>query len=193
MVLRVEKTTLPAGSELCAAPGAVSQSDSRGLKPTVQLPDQGFSLLELVIVIVIMSLALAVTYPSLNRGSASIHLRAAGRECLNTLRYAREKAITEQRITVVLADRARQKFALTDEFGEGARYLALPQDVKLQRLTVAGQEVMEGPLMIRFLPNGSCEEVEIELRSDKGGALWIVTDPIIGGARILTNERQAVP
>ena len=156
-------------------------------------PAGGFTLLELVIVIAIIGLALAATYPALSRGSAAIHLRAAGRDCLNTLRYAREKAITEQKITAVLADRAKQKIALTDEFGEGARYLTLPQDVRLHRLALAGQEVLDRPLMIRFLPNGSCEEAEIELRSDKGGVLRLVTDPILGGARILTNEGQAVP
>ena len=58
--------------------------------------EAGFTLLELLIIVVVMALVLAVTYPSLSRGSTALHLRSSGRDILNIFRYAREKAVTEQ-------------------------------------------------------------------------------------------------
>src|SRR5262245_55560599 len=147
----------------------------------------GFTLLELTIVLLIFGLSLAVTYPALQRGSASLQLRSAGRDVLNCLRYAREKAITEGAGSRVVFNRENQTATLTDAYGEGARTLQLSRDVRIARLIFAGQEVAEGGMMVRFLPNGSSEKAEIVLEVPRTGAtLAIATDPITGGARMVT-------
>lgn len=148
-------------------------------------PEQrGFSLLELVLVLLIAGLALAVSYPNLARGTAAFHLRAAGRDVLNMLRFAREKAITEQANMLITADREKQQVTLAGAVGGGARRYALPDDVKIARLFLSGKEVPEASITIRFLPNGSCETAEIVLQSSSGALVRVVTDPLTGGARI---------
>ncbi len=149
---------------------------------------EGFSLLELVLVVLVMGLAVAISYPSLSRGSATLRLRAAGRDVLNVLRYAREKAITEQSELRIVAEKEAHQVVLTDELGEGGRSYALPSDVRIERLLLGTDEVREGPIVIRFLPNGSSTPATIVLKSDAGGALRIITEPITGGARILQGE-----
>ncbi len=146
--------------------------------------DRGFTLLELLMAVLVLALVLAVSYPSLSRGSSSIRLRTTGRDVLNTLRYAREKAVTEQTGMRVTIDREKQTLILTDDLGDGRRSYALPADVKIHRISLGSEEVLEGPAAIRFLPNGSSERVELLLRSDGGSMLRIVSDPITGGARI---------
>ncbi len=153
----------------------------------------GFSLLEVVIVVLIMSLALAVSYPLMSRGSTSLRLRASGRDLLNLMRYAREKAITEQTAMIMLADRSASKFTLTDVAGQGAHALVLPKDVRIQRLSLEGQEVTDGPLLIHFLSNGSCEPAEVLLVADNGSVLRVFTDPITGGARIQLGSGEVSP
>ncbi len=146
--------------------------------------DQGFTLVELIIVVVVIALVLAVSYPSLSRGSASIKLRAAGRDILSTFRYAREKAVTEQTGMRVTVDREKQEVTLSDDLGDGSRRYTLPRDIQIRRMLLGGIEVMEGPLIVRFLPNGSAEEAEVMLQSRTGSFLRIITDPITGGARV---------
>jgi general secretion pathway protein H len=146
--------------------------------------EQGFTLLELLIVVLVITLAMAVAYPSLSRGTSSIHLRSTARDVLNTFRYAREKAVTEQTGMRVAVDQAKQELVLTDDFGDGSRTYVLPKDVKIQRMSLAGNEVVQGPLLVRFLPNGSSENIEVLLKSDTGSYLRVVTDPITGGARV---------
>lgn len=152
--------------------------------------DPGFTLLELLIVVLVMALVLAVSYPSLSRGSASIHLRSTGRDVLNTFRYAREKAVTEQMGMRVTVDRENQRLVLTDDLGDGNRTYVMPSDVKIHRIALGGNEVMEGPVPVRFLPNGSSEAVEVLLKSDSGSFLRIISDPITGGARIESGSGE---
>lgn len=149
---------------------------------------RGFSLLELVLVLLIVGLALAVAYPNLARGTAAFRLRAAGRDVLNMLRFAREKAITEQANMLVTADRDKQQVTLADAVGGGARTYALPDDVKIARMLLSGKEVPETSITIRFLPNGSCETAEIVLQSSSGALLRVITDPLTGGARSETDR-----
>ena len=146
--------------------------------------NRGFTLLELLIVMLVMALALAVSYPSLSRGSTALHLRATGRDILNTFRYAREKAVTEQTGMKITVDREKQRLHLSDQLGDTNREYRLPDDVKIQSVISAGNEVTDRPLIVRFRPNGSSDNAEIVLRSKTGSLLRIISDPITGGARI---------
>jgi len=155
-----------------------------------RMRSQGFTLLELIIVVLVIALVLAVSYPSLSRGSSSIRLRATGRDVLSTFRYAREKAVTEQTGMQVTVDRQTQELILTNDIGDGARRYKMPATVKISRMSLAGNEVKEGPMIVRFLPNGSAENAEILLTSDTGSFLRIITDPITGGARIVLGSGE---
>jgi general secretion pathway protein H len=146
--------------------------------------NQGFTLLELVIVVLVMALVMAVSYPSLSRGTTTLRLRTTGRDILNTFRYAREKAVTEQTGMQVRVDRETQELVLSDDLGDGARTYRLPGDVRIQRIALAGIEVTEGPLIVRFLPNGSAESSEVLLQSKTGSYCRVTTDPITGGAHV---------
>lgn len=146
--------------------------------------DQGFTLLELLMVTIIVALVLAVSYPALSKGSAALHLRSAGRDVLNVFRYAREKAVSEQRGMKVTVDRQKQELVLSDDFGDNSRRYAPPGSVKIQRVDLGDAEVTDGPALIRFLPNGSSDRAKVVLKSETGSTLRIITDPITGGARI---------
>ena len=148
-------------------------------------------MLELLIVIVILALALSLSYPSLSKGSTALHLRATGRDILSTFRYAREKAVTEQAAMVLTVDQESQTLVLSDSYREGSRSYSLPRDIKIQRIALGETEVLEGPLVVRFLPNGSSDYAEITLRSDTGSLLRIVSDPITGGARIESGHAES--
>ncbi len=149
---------------------------------------RGFTLLELMIVLVVIVLVFAVSYPSLSRGTAALSLRTTGRDILNTLRYAREKAVTQQLGMLVTVDRENQKLRLTDDFGEGDREYLLPENVRIQRVVMGGTETAENSVTVRFLPNGSSDTVEILLQSRNGSSLKVVSDPISGGACIRPGE-----
>ena len=141
----------------------------------------------------IISFTMAITYPVLSRGSSSLRLRASGRDFLNLLRYAREKAITEQKGMMVMVDRSTRQVVMSDDLGGSPHALVLPKDVIIQRYSLVGEEVVQGPLVIHFLPNGSSETAEIVLQGGTGAVLKVLTDPITGGARIQTGSGENSP
>ena len=156
-----------------------------------QSRERGFTLLELLMVVLILALVLSLSYPSLSRGSTALHLRATGRDILSTFRYAREKAVTEQTGMMLRVDRDKQALVLSDIFGDQSRQYTLPEDVKIQRVALGGTEILEGPLVVRFLPNGSTDGAEVLLQSNTGSLMRIISDPITGGARIESGRGES--
>jgi prepilin-type N-terminal cleavage/methylation domain-containing protein len=155
--------------------------------------ERGFTLLEIMIALVVIVLVLSAAYPSLSRGTASLSLMTTGRDILNTFRYAREKAVTEQTGIRVAVDRENQKLLLTDDFGEGAREYLLPEKVRIKSVTLGGAETAENPAVVRFLPNGGSDRAEILLQSETGGFLKVVSDPFSGGACIRSGPGESLP
>ena len=146
--------------------------------------EAGFTLLELIVVVLIIALVLGISYPSMSRGSSALHLRTTSRDILNTFRFAREKAISEQASMQLVINRRDQKIVLADILGESLRTYSLPTDVKIQRMAHSGGEVSDDVMTVRFLPNGSLENARIRLEADSGSLMQVISDPLGGGARI---------
>jgi len=164
-----------------------------GIEGGARTHDRGFTLLELMLVLVVMTLAMAVAFPSMSRGRSAFHLRAVARDVISTLRLARETAVTEQKIMMVVIDDQTQQVTLSDEVGDGARSFTPPSDVRIQGISADGEQRPPGPLAIHFLSNGCAEEAQVLLTSDRGSTLRIVLDPITGLARVATEAGARTP
>jgi len=146
---------------------------------------QGFTLLELIVVVLIICLVLGISYPSMQRGSSMLNLQSASRDVLNTFRFARLKAVSEQTTMLLVINRDERKFELANVLGEATRAYTLPNGVNIQRMERAGGEVKDNVMTVRFAPNGNLENVGIRLATDNGGRrMQIISDPLGGGARV---------
>jgi general secretion pathway protein H len=160
----------------------------------------GFTLVEIVLVLLVMCLVAVVTYPSIARGRTAFHLRAVGRDVIGVMRLARETAVTEQKVMVVQIDNQNQRITVSDEVGEGPRSMSMPSDVRIAGVTRSKVENAATPaqanqnlLLVRFFPNGSAESAVIVLVADTGASLKIATDSITGSARVVTDQGMRVP
>jgi prepilin-type N-terminal cleavage/methylation domain-containing protein len=160
----------------------------------IKAQNSGFTLLELIVVLLVIVLSLSVIFPSLSKGSASLHLKSCSRDILNTFRYAREKAITEQSGTLVMVEKAQQDHngivTVSNSVGDvyGTPY-QMPKDVQIFRIALAGNET-DGPMIVRFLPNGSADNATVLLRADNGLQLRIISDPTTGGGHIESGQGE---
>ncbi|MDR1727337.1 MAG: GspH/FimT family pseudopilin [Acidobacteriota bacterium] len=146
--------------------------------------EAGFTLLELIAVVFIIALVLGISYPSMSRGSSALHLRTASRDLVNTFRFAREKAVSEQESLQLVIDRKGRKVVLADVLGTPLRTYTLPEDVRIKEMSRAGVEVGEDAMTVRFLPSGGLESAGIRLEADGGSMMQVVADPLSGGARM---------
>ena len=146
--------------------------------------ESGFTLLEMIVVALIIALVLGISFPSMERGTSVLNLQTAARDVLNTFRFAREKAISEQAGMLLIVSRGERKLVLANILGEPMRAYTLPRGVNIQRMEKAGSEVREDVMTIRFAPNGSLEKASIRLASDSGRRMQIISDPLGGGAHM---------
>jgi len=66
--------------------------------PQSAIPSAGFTLLELLVVLVLISALSAVAFPSIGRGMATLKLKTSSREIAATLRLARSSAVKERNV-----------------------------------------------------------------------------------------------
>lgn len=113
--------------------------------------EQGFTVLELLVVLAIAAIALAVVSPVMTSGREVAELRHAASSTLSLLRHSRSEAIAQNREQVLVFDLARRRISQPAT----GRSLTLGSTTKMTLVTLASEAAgaMRGTL--RFYPDGS--------------------------------------
>ena len=118
---------------------------------TARAGQHGFTLLEILIVLVIGVLLVALVPPLLSGMSGATELRGAARQLAAGLRNARNEAVTHQQEAVLTLDLERRRFGVTGD----PREIALPESVALKLYTAQSELLDSATGGIRFFPDGS--------------------------------------
>jgi general secretion pathway protein H len=113
--------------------------------------DQGFTLLELVVVLLVMSLALVVVTQSLRRPSPELELKLAAATVASAFREARSLAIRDNREMPVTVDLD----AHTVRIGTPDADRSLGSDLGISLHTATSEMAGKGVGSIRFFPDGT--------------------------------------
>ena len=148
----------------------------------------GVTLLELLVVTALASVALALVFPSVGAGISGLELQSAARNVAAAVRFAREQAVYRQRPYHLEIRRAEKTIAVTDAQGNERREFALPDAVALAEIAPA--ESASGTAgadsdtrRFIFYPNGAVPRIEVSLNS-ANRVLRIVSDPLTGSAKV---------
>ena len=148
---------------------------------------RGFSLFELLVVLVLMSLALAVVLPSFSRGLKGLELEATGRNLITRMKQARARAITEQRVFRILVSKEENSSE-----GESVNYYTFTDEfeVEIKRFVFPGgisSQVEDGkfPVKVSFYPNGRSSGASFLIENEQERQLGIFVDPITGLGRVM--------
>ena len=114
---------------------------------------QGFTLLELMVVLMIASLMLAIIPPVLSGAGITTELRGSARQVAAGLRSARNHAITKKEQALLTVNLAERQFTVTGDKRTG--YLPDDDAIKIQLYTAQSELVDEEIGQIRFFPDGS--------------------------------------
>ena len=125
----------------------------------------GFTLLELLVVLVIASLLVALVPPLFSAAVPGARLKGAARDLATVLRETRSQAITRNREIVVRLNTESPGYSI-----DGANPRALPDRVKMSVLP-AGQEnaLQATDHAVHFYPDGSTSGTRIDLSMDGRG------------------------
>jgi general secretion pathway protein H len=113
--------------------------------------ESGFTLMELIVVLMIMSLMLVVVPRYVFSGVSGADLRASSRELAAGLRQARSEAVSLRRDTALTIDLEKRSFTLSTH----PKVHKLPEALELKLFTAQSEVVNEKQGAIRFFPDGS--------------------------------------
>lgn len=173
----------------------------------------GFTLLELVVVLFILTLVTALVAPAFNRSFGPAQLKAATRDLAALCRFARTQAIVSQNVLEVVLDRRTNSYWLrrsepivgdlrdSDQAtpaqspeqsvqNREARVRTLPTGVTLKSVIIETGPLREeerGAIM--FFPQGSSTGGEIWLADEKGRGYRIVVESSVGLVHVNAGEK----
>jgi general secretion pathway protein H len=130
---------------------------------------RGFTLLEVMVVLVIMALILVVVPPFLPNVMASTHVKSAARELAASLKTARSQAIDHQSETTLVVNVDEESYMLTEgsdnlnSNNQTYKNLVLPDAADLSLITAESEKLSEHEGQIRFFPDGSSTGGQIKL------------------------------
>ncbi len=142
----------------------------------------GFSLLELVVVLLLLGLASVLVAPSFTGGLSGLQLETSTRDVITLMRHARSQAIAKQqvfRVVIGEEDPLSLKYFLTNDFGETVQERELPKGFQFE---VGDDEKL--PLTVSFYPNGRSTGASFGIKNKQGKAHSILVDSVTGFAKL---------
>jgi general secretion pathway protein H len=144
--------------------------------------EAGFTLIEMIVVLVMLGLVVGVVLTRGPMRSRTLELRAAASELAAGLRIARAQAIKLDRPVTFLIDLARHSYSI-----DGARARALPLRMALSIIAVSGDTLGRRLGGITFEPDGSATGGRIEIadgdRRLQVGVDWLTGRVSVADAR----------
>lgn len=127
----------------------------------------GFSLVELLAVLVLISLLFGLVGGSIYRSMDSVKVRRTGTEVLNALRYVRGQAIVTHEVQFLEVDIENRTFRAADRDVQ-----ELPDGVEIT-LRTASMDLLDDKVgRLRFYPDGSSTGGRVTLMA--GDRVWRV-------------------
>ncbi len=127
---------------------------------------KGFTLLELVLVIFIISLSAALVFPSLSFFESS-KIKSDVKKIASILRYLNENAITSKETAILKIDLKKKLLTYNSAEGKKEEVFETIHSVEMQSRGI----ISEGELSIFFYQQGALENINIYLSDDRANYL----------------------
>jgi general secretion pathway protein H len=145
---------------------------------------RGFTLLEMLAVILLIGIAAAAVSVSVAQGLASARTNAASGELAAALRWTRAQAIVQGKDQVFAVDTRRMTYKAADR-----REVRLPQGMRLGITSAQADQAGPGVGRIRFFPDGSSTGGRITLQREQ--RQWHVNVSWLTGAVSVVDTAAA--
>ncbi len=147
----------------------------------------GFTLIELMVVMLLISIVLAVAIPKFDGGAFQDPVKKLSRWMINTVRSLRSAAIQKQKVQGLMIDLSNNRMWLVnDEMDELAlaaasdKALKLPDTIRIKEVQFPHQEsITSGTTEVYFYPAGYSDQVLIHLEADQNERFTYLVEPLL--------------
>ena len=139
---------------------------------------RGFTLVELLVVMVIAALVLALVGTSISRSVSGAEMRTAAHKVAANIRYTRTQAILQKEEQVFVVDTEARTFQAPER-----EMVELPEGMNVALTTARTELTGENVGGIRFYPDGGSTGGYVELESDnrvyKVSVAWLTGETTV--------------
>ena len=148
-----------------------------------QSPHRGVTLLELLVVMALASILLALVFPSIGAGLATLELRASAQRLAAAAKFARDQAIYQQRWFQLVIDSNTGTVSVMDADGGSRRGFELPAGVRVEGILPPDVGTLSSRRRLLFSPDGGSAPFEIILGNQRR-QVRIAADPLTGFPKV---------
>lgn len=155
------------------------------------LPEAGVTLVEMMIVVAIIAVLSAISYPSAAAGIDSLRLRSASNEIVSFLNTALERASRHQQVVELRISPSENAIAARSADSAFVRSAAISDPVRIlsvQPLLPNGAGPMETRRFLLY-PGGAVPRIGIEIGTRDGRRRMVSVDPVTGVPRSVVEAR----
>ncbi len=165
---------------------------------------EGFTLIEMIIVLVILSVITALVAPRLIQSLSRMNVETTARRVASALRLARSLAVTEKITYLATFDINADMLTIfsyqqTPEEGDSQepeanrgvkpRVYRLTDGIHLKEgVALNGETVTTGAFQMAFFPGGGTSGGEVVLEDDEGRSFSVIVERIAGSVKINENS-----
>jgi type II secretion system protein H len=154
--------------------------------------NRGFSFIELMVVLVILSLSISLVTPSLSRFLRTVELKGAAKRVSGILRHCRSEAVNKGLVYQVLFDSdlrgIRVQSQESTEGGVSKKVYSLPDGIQIKKVDVASPQYSTDLPTIEFYPNGGSNGGSIDLDGQDRNGFHIEVHFLTGMVKIIRVE-----
>ncbi len=145
--------------------------------------NKGFSLLELLVVLMLIGLSSLLVLPALDRGLGQLEVRKSALKLAAVARDLRSKAIYQGSLQRLILRPSENSYEIVK--GHNIR---LPSNVRISAVT-GGESVGEGIKQFYFYPNGRIVGGEIQITGQESSSSYITRfDPLSGRVKVVRGD-----
>jgi general secretion pathway protein H len=156
---------------------------------------RGFTLIEMIIVVFILSLLVMLVTPRLMKTLQHLEVRGAAKKISAILRYCRSESVNRSRIYSVSFDTTSRLLSVQsteegDEKSTVERSYPLPEEVQVEKID-SGKTLLESSLpTFEFYPNGGSNGGTALVRRAESRAYLILIDSLTGTVKVEEAKQQ---
>ena len=172
--------------------------DARGFRCGM-IPTQGFTLLELIVVILLLTILLGFAIPAFQGNALSGSSEGAARQLVSAVNRLKMAAMDRQSTHILHVDLDRERLWVSreEEQTEGERAAPpsdewdVPVDWRIGRVRLPGDhEIRSGIVTLGFYPQGYSDRAIVQLTGDDGQSIDLVIEAFLPTAFIASEDDQ---
>lgn len=160
---------------------------------------RGYSLIELIVVLAIMSLLIALVTPSLSQFLKGVELKTTAKKIGGILRYCRSEAVNQGQLVQILFSPASREIKIqlkdiSNSYGGGKetsvliKSYILPEGIRVERIDSIPEVSPSEMTLFEFYPNGGSNGGSLLLENEDRSRFRIEVHFLTGMVKIVKVE-----